>query len=71
MKTEIKTNGYIHIIAETATEAFALKYLTPLENKPCEKCGQIKIPVMFDCSVLNNYDLDDIIIGKVPYEIKD
>jgi hypothetical protein len=61
MKAELKSDGYIHIVAETVAEAFALKHLAPLENKPCEKCGQNKIPVMFDCSILNDYEATDAI----------
>lgn len=51
MKAEIRKDGYIHIIAETATEAFALKAIHPL-GKGCKHCGQIPTKVVIDGSIL-------------------
>ena len=57
MKAEIRKDGTLYIIAETAEEAFALKYLFPLgEEDICGKCGRIRpiaAPVI-DCSILND-----------------
>lgn len=55
MKAEIRKDGFIWIIAENATEAFALNHLVPAGSKAevCKECKQVKIPVVIDVSVLN------------------
>ena len=54
MKVEIDSSGRIVITAENPTEAFALKYLTPVgQDHICSKCGQMKVPIMVDCAVLD------------------
>jgi hypothetical protein len=61
MKAELKSNGYIHIVAETIAEAFALEYLSPIKDEPCEKCGQKKVLIMFNCDILNDYNPEEAI----------
>lgn len=53
MKTEIKPNGYIEIVAETAVEAFALKHLLSVDQlSPIDKIPHL--PIIFDFSILND-----------------
>jgi len=52
MKAEITKDGYIKITAETINEAFAMKGLNPVGTLPCEVCGQMRVNLIFDCSVL-------------------
>lgn len=42
MKAEIRKDGHLWIIAETPTEAFAIKHLFPLNDKRCKECGKIE-----------------------------
>jgi hypothetical protein len=53
MKAEITKDGYIKITAETHVEAFAMKGIFPLDGEICEKCGQMKVPLTIDSSILN------------------
>ncbi len=55
MKVEITNDHYIVITAETVVEAFALNYLMPVGKESiCSECGQIKMPVTINCSILDN-----------------
>ena len=45
MKATITQEGYIKLEAETVTEAFAMKYLLPVQGQGgeyCRECGQLK-----------------------------
>jgi hypothetical protein len=59
MKAEIKKDGYIWIIAETPTEAFALKKLTDDVEQPPQSIDHKPVPIVIDCSVLNP-TMDDV-----------
>ena len=50
MFVEITEKGSILISAETPAEAFALKHL--IGYTPCEECGQVKMPIVIDLSVI-------------------
>lgn len=53
MKTEIKKDGYIHITAETVTEALALKYILGEKEYTSVVDGKV-VPVVFDFSIFFN-----------------
>ena len=52
MKVELNRDSTIEIIAETITEAFALQHLTGIGKEICNCCGQIKVPIIINCSIL-------------------
>ncbi len=55
MKVEITNDHCIVITAETVVEAFALNYLMAVGKESiCNECGQIKMPVTINCSILDN-----------------
>ena len=51
MKAEIKKDGFVHIIAETPTEAFALE---AIQNR-----NGIEFPVVIDMSIIGPVFLND------------
>jgi hypothetical protein len=51
MKADLRADGFIWIIAETPSEAFALKHLTDV--KPCYHCNQFKVPLAIDNTILD------------------
>lgn len=58
MKAEIRKDGFIWIIAETATEAFALNHMAPGLAPKCAECGNADQKVVVDCSLLAEDETD-------------
>jgi len=57
MKAEIKKDGYIHITAETATEAFALKHILGKTQKVPNNMVKPLLkapPVLFNLAIVCN-----------------
>lgn len=54
MKAEIKKDGCIHIVAETITEAFALKYVNLKAVR--DNDNGIGHKVVLDCGILNQQE---------------
>ena len=50
MKAEISKDGFIHVIAETVTEAWALNAIYPLGKNSKE--GKLENRLILDCSIL-------------------
>lgn len=53
MKAELTKDGYVKVIAETITEAWALNITCPPAAENCDKCGTFPTKVIIDCSILS------------------